>query len=203
MQLIPARLTAILQRACSGERAAALAFRGYWKCLANGEELERIRAIEEDEWRHREEVGRMLGVLGAAPESFREMRALVVGRTLGMLCHVSGYLAPMFGAGLLESHNVREYEAAARLSFHGGRFEWVECLLTMAEVEWDHEQFFRGCVVRHWIGRRLALWKSPPPREHIRASFALECAADPNDGAEDAFQAEVNASPAGAIQTAR
>ena len=54
-------------------------------------------------------------------------------RTLGVLCHVSGWL--------------REYEAAARHAWNCGRREWVDCLLTMAEVEWEHDAYFRGRVL--------------------------------------------------------
>jgi len=80
----------------------------------------------------------------------------------------------MYGAGKLESRNVREYEAAARLAWACGRREWVDCLLTMAEVEWDHEAFFRSRVLGHRLGRRLRMWTVPPPKETIRASFKRE-----------------------------
>jgi hypothetical protein len=48
-------------------------------------------------------------------------------------------------------------------------------LLTMAEVEWEHEKYFRSRVLLHSFGRRLSLWPQPPPREKIRQAFA-ECA---------------------------
>jgi hypothetical protein len=48
----------------------------------------------------------------------------------------------MYGAGKLESRNVKEYEVAARHAWACDRREWVDCLLTMAEVEWEHEAFF-------------------------------------------------------------
>ena len=51
--------------------------------------------------------------LGSGPNNYREARATIVGRTLGVLCHVMGWLVPMYGAGKLESRNVREYETAA------------------------------------------------------------------------------------------
>ena len=31
-------------------------------------------------------------------------------------------------------------------------------LLVMAEVEWEHEKYFRSCVLLHSLGRRLPLW---------------------------------------------
>ena len=164
-------LMALLQLACSGELGAALAYRGHWKSLPEGEDRRRIRAIEQEELHHRSRLREMLRELGAAPKRSREVRAWLIGRTLGLLCRVSGWLAPMYGAGKLESRNVREYEAAARHARDCGRHDWVDCLLTMAEVEWDHEAYFRGRVLSHRLGRRLRLWPVPPPRETIRHSF--------------------------------
>ncbi len=168
------KLIALLQLAYSGELAAAYAYRGHWHSVSDEAERESIRAIEEDEWRHRKLVGRMLGTLDAGPNKFREFRAAVIGRTLGMLCQVTGWLAPMYGAGKLESRNVEEYEAAARYAHDSGHTEFIDCLLEMAEVEWDHEEYFRNRVMSHALGRGLPLWPQPPPKEMIRRSFESE-----------------------------
>ena len=168
------RLTALLRLAYSGERAAGYAYRGHWHSVSDPAEKRRIRTIEEEEWHHRALIGDMLAALGERPSPAREMRATIIGRVLGVLCHVSGWLAPMYGAGKLERRNVREYEAAARYARDCGRGEWVDCLLTMAEVEWEHEAYFRARVESHPLGRRLPLWPAPPPKEHIRSSFARE-----------------------------
>ena len=106
-------LIAILRLAYSGELAASLAYRGHWKSLSDREERQQIRKVEEEELHHRGLVGEMLKALEAPPRRIRELRAWVTGRILGGLCHVMGWLAPMYGAGRLESRNVREYEAAA------------------------------------------------------------------------------------------
>lgn len=90
---------------------------------------------------------------------------------LGFLCHVAGWFVPMYGAGRLESHNIVEYETAARLALDCGRTDVIDCILTMAEVEWEHEAYFRERVLSHPWSRRLAVWPAPAPREHIRASF--------------------------------
>jgi hypothetical protein len=82
-----------------------------------------------------------------------------------------GWLAPMYGAGRLESRNVKEYETAARYAREVGRVDFIECLLEMAEVEWEHEHYFRACVLRHPWSRTIAIWPEPPPKETIRASF--------------------------------
>ena len=164
-------LTTILQLAYSGERAAAYAYRGHWKSASDKEERTRIKQIEEEEWHHRKLVGEMLRSLEANPSSLREFRALIIGRMLGLLCHVTGWLAPMYGAGRLESRNIVEYETAARWAQNSGREDFVDCLLLMAEVEWEHESYFRSRVLLHPLGRRLTLWPLPPPRETIRQSF--------------------------------
>ena len=168
------KLIAILQLAYSGELAAAYAYRGHWNSVRRQDEREAIRTVEEDEWRHRKVIGELLNKLGSGPNKNREMRATIVGRTLAVLCHVMGWLVPMYGAGKLESRNVREYETAARYARDCDQLDFVECLLEMAEVEWDHEHYFRSCVLKHALGRRLPLWPAPPPKETIRRSYESE-----------------------------
>src|SRR2546421_1933497 len=168
------KLIALLQLAYSGERAAAHAYRGHWQSVNDEDERDSIRGIEEDEWRHRQLVGEMLARLGAEPSKRREVRATIIGRTLGLLCHVTGWLAPMYGAGKLESRNVKEYETAARYARDCGCLNLIDCLLEMAEVEWDHELYFRSCVLSHRLGRRLSLWPQPAPRETIRVAYESE-----------------------------
>jgi len=167
-------LIALLQLAYSAERAAGYAYRGHWHSVVDASERLRIKQIEDEEWHHRKLVGEMLNSLGAHPSRQREIRAIVVGRILGVLCHVMGWLAPMYGAGRLESRNIREYETAARHARDCGREEFIDCLLTMAEVEWEHEYYFRSRVLLHSLGRRLTLWPAPPPKETIRESYAQE-----------------------------
>ncbi len=164
------KLIVLLQLAYSGELAAAHAYRGHWHSVSSKQERESIRSIEDDEWRHRKLVGEMLAGLGAEPSKRREIRAAIIGRALGLLCHITGWLAPMYGAGKLESRNVREYETAARYARDCGCVDLIDCLLEMAEVEWDHEFYFRSRVLNHALGRRLPLWPQPPPRETIRIS---------------------------------
>ena len=168
------KLIALLQLAYSGELAAAYAYRGHWQSVRNADQKTAIQKIENDEWRHRRLVGEMLAGLETGPDQRRETRASLIGRTLGFLCHITGWLAPMYGAGRLESRNIREYETAARYAHASGRSDLVNCLLEMAEVEWDHEYYFRSRVAEHFLGRRLPLWTQPLPKETIRVSFARE-----------------------------
>ena len=167
-------LIEILRLAYSGELAAAYAYRGHWRSIKDEATKARIREIEEEEWHHRHLVGRMLERVGSRPSRIRECRATIIGRTLGILCQLAGWLLPMYGAGKLESRNIREYETAARYASRSGHAEFVDCLLDMAEVEWEHERYFRECVERHRWAPRFRLWPSPAPKEAIRKTFESE-----------------------------
>lgn len=171
-------LVALLQLAYSGELAAAYAYRGHWHSLRDAGERTRIEEIENDEWHHRQLVGEMLVSLDARPSAMREARAAIIGRVLSLLCHLSGWLAPMYGAGKLESRNIREYETAALHARNCGRNDLVDCLLTMAEVEWEHEHYFRSRVLSHPWASRLPIWPEPPTKEMIRKSFECESPLD-------------------------
>ena len=169
-----ASLVDLLQRAYSGELAAALAYAGHWRSVPGECEREDIRRIEAEELDHRERVGRILAALGSGPHPRRERNQRRVGRFIGWICHWTGWLIPMYGAGRLERMNIVEYEVAARLARAAGRREFCDDLLDMAEVEWDHERYFRAKVRGHWLGKRLPIWSPPPPREAIRTSFAAD-----------------------------
>jgi hypothetical protein len=164
-----ARLVNQLQRAYSGELAAAYAYRGHWKATRRSDERARIRAIEDEEWHHRRGVGDMLRSLGARPRVALEVRTWLIGRVLGVLCHVAGWFLPMYGAGKLESRNVEEYVVAARYAVACGRADLVGPLLGMAEVEWDHEAYFRSRVEGHpWL-RWFPMWPAMPSRSSLRS----------------------------------
>jgi len=165
------KLITILQFAYSGELAAGLAYAGHWRSVSDPAERARIHAIEDEEWHHRALVGGMLRELGAAPDPKRERRATMIGRTLGAFCHVATWFPPMYGAGKLESRNIREYEAAAGFARDSANEQFIDCLLTMAEVEWEHEAYFRARVESHWLSRIVKVWPAPPPKEEIRRTF--------------------------------
>ena len=163
-----APLIELLQLAYSGELAAEYAYRGHWKSVSDPEERRRIEEIEQEEWHHRKLVGDMLTNLKAGPDPSRERRAAIVGRILGFGCHIVGWLGPMYGAGRLESRNIREYETAARLAHECGREDLIDCLLTMAETEWEHERYFRSLVLTHRLAKYLPIWPEPPGKDSIR-----------------------------------
>lgn len=142
-------LIRILQNAYSGEVAAAYAYRGHWKSLKDSPEKAHIRKIEDEEWRHRENVGRWLAELGAGPRKLREAIFWTIGRSLGLGCYVSGWFFPMYFAGRLESQNVLEYEEAAGYARELGMDKCVEEMMEMSAVEAEHEVFFRKVVTGH------------------------------------------------------
>lgn len=164
-------LIALLQLAYSGELAAAYAYRGHWHSVSDPDERKQIEKIENEEWHHRELIGRILDSLSAKPSTYREVRAAVMGKTLAVFCHLGGWLAPMFGAGRLESGNIGEYETAAQFAREAGREDLIDCLLEMAEVEWEHEKYFRAKVLSHRWAKRLPIWPEPPPKKSIRAKL--------------------------------
>ena len=165
------RLGRLLQLAYSGELGAILAYLGHRRSLADpGERLE-LRRILEDEVRHRRHLLRMLAELKLAPDPYRERKLTLIGRSIGLLCRIGGWFIPMYGAGRLEWQNIIEYERAARLALLAGREDWVGELLGLAEVEWDHELYFRQKAESHWASRWVPLWPKPAAREEIRESF--------------------------------
>jgi len=177
-----ARLIHVLRSACSGELAAVHAYRGHWTSLrSDAPEWERIKVIEAEERHHRELVIGLLEELGAKPSAKREALFWLIGKTIAFLCHIGGWFIPMYGAGKLESSNIREYEDAAKFAREAGLAHMIDCLLTMAEVEWEHEQFFRGQIRGHWMLRFFPPWEVPPPKETIRAAYASEMGVEVED----------------------
>lgn len=142
-------LIAILRGAYSGEMAAAYAYRGHWKSVSNAAERRRIQRIEKEEWVHRRRVRLMLESLSSGPSRLREAKMLMIGRTIGILCHLIGWFLPMYFAGRIESRNVQEYVDAASYASALGLREFEAELLVMAEVEKKHEAYFKNIVAGH------------------------------------------------------
>lgn len=172
------QLIRLLQNAHAGERAAAFAYNGHWRSVRGAERTE-IQKIEKEEWDHRAELFKMIKELGAKPRALREFGMMIVGVCIFTLCRLGdwlnvagfGWYTSMYGAGKLERGNIVEYEVAARYAHEAGYPQFVECLLVMAEVEWDHELFFRSkCLKSNWRNY-IKLWDPPPARAAIREQF--------------------------------
>ena len=143
------QLVHILQGAYSGELAAGFAYRGHWKSVKNADQRAAIQKIEQEEWVHRGRVGEMLASLDATPRKLREAKLWVIGRTIGLACHLIGWFLPMYFAGRLESGNVIEYQVAASHAGALGLKEFEADLLVMAGVEKEHELFFLNVIAGH------------------------------------------------------
>jgi hypothetical protein len=143
------QLIHILQGAYSGELAAGFAYRGHWQSVTNPDERAAIQKIEQEEWVHRKRVGEMLSSLGASPCKLREAKLWLIGRSIGLACHFTGWFLPMYFAGRLESGNVIEYEVAAAHASGLGLVEFESDLLVMARVEKEHELYFLNLITGH------------------------------------------------------
>jgi demethoxyubiquinone hydroxylase (CLK1/Coq7/Cat5 family) len=155
------KLIELLQKAYSGELAAALAYRGHWNSLRDSEDREQVKKIESEEWKHRQTIAKVLQSFCSSPNRLREVRGFLLGRSLGFGCRFMGWFAPMYLAGFLESKNILEYKTAARLAVECGHPELLECLSEMAKTEWEHERFFRSKVLSHPFCRWIPLWPVP------------------------------------------
>lgn len=159
-----------LQGACSGELAAIYAYEGHARSVSDPAQRERLRTIQSEERHHRAIVIDLLRRLGAGPKPGRDALFWCIGHVISFLCRVGGWFVPMYGAGKLERSNIVEYEEAAVYAAECGHPEMIEDLLTMAEVEWEHERFFRECVTGNRLLRVFPLWDAPPPKNAIRGN---------------------------------
>ncbi len=155
------RLIGILRSAYSGELAAGLAYRAHWRALADADERAAIARIEREEWTHRAEVGRLLRRLGAQPARRREILMAIIGASVGVSCHLGGWMLPMYFAGRLEHSNIEEYAVGAAYARALGLADFERALLAMAAVEREHEEFFLRTVAAHpWLLalKRMFAW---------------------------------------------
>lgn len=167
------RLVKLLQNAHAGEKAAANAYYGhaYSPFVKNSKEKEEILGIYKDEIHHRKRLGEMLLDLNSSPAILKEIIMYTVGFIIGFLCLFGGWFIPMYGAGKLESENVEEYEVAARLAFLAGLDHLIDELLIFAEVEWDHELYFRTKAENHKLSKYVPFWSPLKARERIKKDF--------------------------------
>lgn len=169
------KLIFLLQNAHAGEKAAAFAYNGHARSLRQSQEKVELQKIESEEWDHRERLFKMLFELGTKPRTQREWLMSLVGRAISFFCILGGYLnflnlgwfLSMYGAGKLERGNIVEYEIAARYAKECGYEHFVPSLLNMAEVEWDHELYFRTKVMQSRWTRIFKIWSFPPARPSL------------------------------------
>jgi hypothetical protein len=165
-------LVRLLQLAHAGELGAAIAYESHARTARTRVERDDILRIRTEEIDHRARVGRILARLGETSDPAVERSMARIGRAIAAFCRIGGWFLPMYGAGRLERRNIVEYENAARAAVLCGHPEFVDDLLDMAEIEWDHERFFRLKAATHLAWKWMPQWDPPPPREDIRESFA-------------------------------
>ena len=161
-------LVRLLQLAFSGERGAALGYRGHAASLRDPLERAHVQAIRLEELDHRQRVGRILAALHAHPSRVLELRTLCLGAIIAAFCQIGGWFLPMYGAGWIERRNIADYERAARLALHSGELRHANELVDLAEAEWEHERYFREKAASHPWARLLPIWCGPGPKSAIR-----------------------------------
>jgi len=150
------QLVSILQRAYSGELAAALAYRGHGISLKHDREIEEIQQIEREEWHHRRRLRAMLADLDAKPRYGLDAFQALVGTVILIGCNMVGWFIPMYFAGRLESQNDREYEEAAVHAEALGLTALRDELKAFAQLERDHEAYF---IRKVWGHPALPFWQ--------------------------------------------
>lgn len=142
MELQHTDLINLIQRAYSGEKAAAFAYQGHAGSVKNKEEKDRIHQIEVDEWNHRAEVYKLMQQYGIPVSKYYEAKLHLVGKIISGSCYVIGWFMPFYFAGRLESGNVCEYFRMKQYFNTLGITEHDEILYEMGIKEKEHEVYF-------------------------------------------------------------
>ena len=142
MKLDHPALVKLLQRAYSGEKAAAFAYIGHARSLRDPAAKAAVRQIEEDEWKHRENVLGLMRRYEVPVSRWLEVKLHIIGRVISASCHVIGRFMPFFFAGKLESGNVCEYFVMMRHFHTLGIREHDAMLYEMGMKEKEHEVYF-------------------------------------------------------------
>jgi hypothetical protein len=142
MKLEHPTLVKLLQKAYSAERAAALAYIGHAGSLRDAAAMVAVKQIEDDEWKHRENILGLMKRYEVPVSRWYEVRFYIIGRIISASCYVIGRFMPFFFAGKLESGNVCEYFVMMR-HFHSlGIREHDAMLYEMGMKEKEHEVYF-------------------------------------------------------------
>lgn len=135
-----------LQLAHAAERAAAFAYIGHAAALRNEEDRIPVREIEADEWQHREEVKKIMDRYSIPVSRYLEWKYYLVGKCIGLSCHLLGRFMPYFFAGRLESGNVCEYIVMLQRFRELGITDHDEVLYEMGVKEKAHEVYFQEVI---------------------------------------------------------
>lgn len=131
-----------LRQAYSAEKAASLAYIGHAASLKDPVEKAAVRQIEQDEWDHRANVLKIMQQYHIPVSTFYEIKYTIIGRIIGVACHVIGRFMPYFFAGKLESGNVCEYFTMIRYFHTLDITQHDHVLYEMGIREKEHEVYF-------------------------------------------------------------
>ncbi len=142
MKLNHPALVTLLQKAYSGEMAAAFAYVGHAGSLKSPDEKAAVRQIEEDEWNHRRNVREIMRKYDIPVSRAYEVYFYLIGKSISLSCYFIGWFMPYFFAGKLESGNVCEYFVMMRHFRSLGITEHDAMLYEMGMKEKEHEIYF-------------------------------------------------------------
>jgi hypothetical protein len=136
------KLTDLLQRAYSAEKAAAFAYQGHAGSVKDPAQKMAIKQIETDEWNHRREVLAIMDHYDIPVSKYYEARFHMIGKVISASCYVIGWFMPFYFAGRLESGNVCEYFRMMHYFHELGITEHDHILYEMGIKEKEHEIYF-------------------------------------------------------------
>jgi hypothetical protein len=140
------KLTDLLQRAYSAEKAAAFAYQGHSGSVKDKNEKIAIKQIEIDEWNHRKEVLQIMKQYDIPVSKYYEFRFHIIGKIISFSCYIIGWFMPFYFAGRLESGNVCEYFRMMQYFHELGILEHNQILFEMGIKEKEHEIYFLGKI---------------------------------------------------------
>ena len=143
MLLQHTKLVRLLQQAYSAEKAAAYAYIGHAGSVKDLKHKQLIRQIELDEWKHREEVLKIMQHYQIPISNFFEIKFGIIGKIISASCYVIGWFMPYYFAGKLESGNVCEYFRMMQFFHTLNIHEHDEILYEMGMKEKEHEVYFQ------------------------------------------------------------
>ena len=143
------KLTDLLQRAYSAEKAAAFAYQGHASSVTDPDQKTSIRQIELDEWNHRSEVLKIMKEYDIPVSRYYEFKFHLIGKSISFACHVIGWFMPFYFAGRLESGNVCEYFRMMHYFHELGIMKHDLTLYEMGIKEKEHEEYFLGKIKDH------------------------------------------------------
>lgn len=140
------RLSKLLKKAYSAERAAAFAYIGHAGSLRDPEQKKAIKQIEMDEWGHRESVRAIMLQYNIAVSRVYEIQFYIIGKIVSPSCYMIGWFMPYYFAGKLESGNVCEYFVMMHYFNELGITEHDDVLYGMGIKEKEHEVYFQKSI---------------------------------------------------------